>query len=818
MNWRPWFRAGLPAVTMLVLASSFASAATAPFDLPGPRLEIRITRAGRSLPISQVPNLQAGDEMWLHPDLPANESIHYLLIPVFLRGSLNPPPEDWFTKVEAWKPQVQRDGVNIHVPDGALEALIFWAPDTGGGFTTVRTAVRSRPGVFVRAAQDLYAADLTRSRLDSFIDSVKKISNTDPTRLQARSKLLAQTLYLKINTACFDLAPEQQEACLIENPDNLVLNDAQSQSMVTALTSGAASDMINQISASTAAGGGMYSPYVGAVVDMVRIMGSLHTAQYAYIPALSVNDDGAIQLKLSSPPSFSNPKSVMVASLPPVAPVHFPMLRAVHPEELLCLERPKLVLSVEGAPLVFSTNYAHDLVLHVQDSAGHSVDLPATANAERGGFVVDARALQDSSVSGTVTGKLRGEWGFDPWDGPDFAFTNSRPQEWTFAAGETSAVTAADKISLHLQADSVVCVQAVTIDTPQGKTEKTTITRTPPRLMEVNLPVTKTSQGVYTLMVSEYGQAKPEKVPVHVYPPSAEVSGLILHAGDDQAVMTGTHLQEVTTVDMSGTIFHAGALKHTGTEDKLQLKTSTNLAGSKVFVEDATITAHVHLKDGRVLDTPVTIAPSRPQVELLSKSISVTPGGSSAFIHLGNDNDLPQYGHLNFFLKSTAPPQFPRDQTIEVGGADGGFVTSLTLANNSLTLQDAQTVFATLDPAKAFGASAFGPLRFRPVTAAGVPGDWQPLANLVRLPELKHVDCPSNPADLCTLTGDNLFLIDSIAASPQFAHPTSVPMGFAGNTMKVPRPNGTTLYLKLRDDPSTVDLVSLPVMPAADQN
>jgi hypothetical protein len=228
--------------------------------------------------------------------------------------------------------------------------------------------------------------------------------------------------------------------------------------------------------------------------------------------------------------------------------------------------------------------------------------------------------------------------------------------------------------------------------------------------------------------------------------------------------------------------------------------------------------AHVHLKDERVLDVPVTIAPSRPQVALLSKSIAVNPGGSSAFIHLGNESDLPQYGHLNFFLKSVAPQQFPRDETIEVGAADGGFVTSLTLANNSMTLQDAQTVFATLDPAKAFGSSAFGPLRFRPVTAAGVPGDWQPLANLVRLPELKHVDCPSNPAELCTLTGENLFLIDSIAASPQFAHPTSVPLGFAGNTMKVPRPNGTTLYLKLRDDPSTVDLVSLPVLPVADQN
>ncbi len=803
---------------MLGLASSFAFAATAPFDLPGPRLEISITRAGRSLPISQVPNLQAGDEIWLHPDLPPNESIHYLLIPVFLRGSLNPPPENWFTKVEAWKPQVQRDGVNIHVPEGALEALIFWAPDTGGGFTTVRTAVRSRPGVFVRAAQDLYAADLTRSRLDAYIAAVKKISNTDPTRLETRAKLLSQTLYLKTNTSCFELAPEQQEACLIQNPENLVLNDAQSQSMVTALTSGAASDMINQISASTAAGAGAYSPYVGAVVDMVRIMGSLHTAQYAYIPALSVNDNGAIELKLSSPPSFSNPKSVMVASLPPVAQVHFPMLRAVHPEELLCLERPKLVLSVEGAPLVFSTHYAHDLALHVQDSAGHSVDLPAIANAESGGFVVDARSLQSSSVVGTVTGQLRGEWGFDPWNGPEFAFTNSRPQQWTFASGETDAITAADKVSLHLQADSGVCVQGVTVDTPQGKVEKTTITRTPPKLLEVNLPVTKSSRGLYTLTVSEYGQAKPEKVPVHVYPPSAVVSGMMLHAGDDEAVMTGTHLQEVTTVDIGGSVFHAGSMKHTGSEDSLELKTSTNLAGSKVFVEEATIMAHVHLKDGRVLDTPVTIAPARPQVELLSKSIAVNPGGSSAFIHLGNDNDLPQFGHLNFFLKSLAPPQFPRDQTIEVGATDGGFVTSLTLANNSLTLQDAQTVFATLDPAKAFGASAFGPLRFRPLTAAGVPGDWQPLANLVRLPELKHVDCPSDPAALCVLTGDNLFLIDSIASSAQFAHPVSVPMGFAGNTMKVPRPNGTTLYLKLRDDPSTVDLVSLPVLPMSNGN
>ncbi|MHB1744463.1 MAG: hypothetical protein ACYCRE_06785, partial [Acidobacteriaceae bacterium] len=59
---------------------------------------------------------------------------------------------------------------------------------------------------------------------------------------------------------------------------------------------------------------------------------------------------------------------------------------------------------------------------------------------------------------------------------------------------------------------------------------------------------------------------------------------------------------------------------------------------------------------------------------------------------------------------------------------------------------------------------------------------------------------------------------DSIAATDQFTRPTAVPLGFAGNRLKVPRPNGTTLYLKLRDDPSTVDLVSLPVVPEPDDN
>ena len=40
-----------------------------------------------------------------------------------------------------------------------------------------------------------------------------------------------------------------------------------------------------------------------------------------------------------------------------------------------------------------------------------------------------------------------------------------------------------------------------------------------------------------------------------------------------------------------------------------------------------------------------------------------------------------------------------------------------------------------------------------------------------------------------------------------------VPIGFSDMSLTVPRPNGTLLYLKLRDDPATVDMAVLPVLP-----
>jgi hypothetical protein len=74
-------------------ATTGARAENAAFDLAGPQVEMTVNRAGKTLPIAEVPNLQAGDRLWIHPVLPEDQSVRYLLVVAFLRGTTNPPPK-----------------------------------------------------------------------------------------------------------------------------------------------------------------------------------------------------------------------------------------------------------------------------------------------------------------------------------------------------------------------------------------------------------------------------------------------------------------------------------------------------------------------------------------------------------------------------------------------------------------------------------------------------------------------------------------------------------------------------------------------------
>src|SRR5580704_3091836 len=221
---------GRPRIAV-VLAAFFGACtmlhaqAAARFDLTGPKIEIHVTRVGKTLPIAAVPNLQAGDKIWLHPDLPPTQSVHYLLVAAFLRGTTNPPPDNWFFRIQTWDKKVREEGVTITVPSEAQQAILFLAPETGGDFSTLRSAVKGRPGVFVRASQDLAEAGFEQGRIEKYLDAMKQVPPGDPKALQDHSDLLARTLALRPNPDCLKRDPSQQYTCLTQSGNQMLLDD-----------------------------------------------------------------------------------------------------------------------------------------------------------------------------------------------------------------------------------------------------------------------------------------------------------------------------------------------------------------------------------------------------------------------------------------------------------------------------------------------------------------------------------------------------------------------------------------------------------------
>src|ERR1039457_5075220 len=362
------------------LASTGPHALAQAFDLAGPKVDVHVKRGDLTLPISETPNLLPGDRLWIHPDLPESQSTHFVLVVAFLRGATNPPPPGWFTRVETWTREAGDEGVFVTVPSEAQQALMFLAPESGGNFNALRKAVHDRPGTFIRAAQDLQAASWDRMRVESFLAQVKVTSQSDPKSLKEHAEMAARSLAIKINQDCFEKPPDQQVSCLSLNSAGLVLDDSNAQSLVAQLTSGSTTDLMNQISYSSMAGGGAYSPYIGAIVDTAKILASLHTAHFQYIPALALPISDTLNLRLNVPPSFRDPKSVVVVALPPIGPIQPPTLHPLNQAQGFCLQAPGLVLFTDGAPIVFSTQLAYSLTLHI-DIKGAPVDLPLRADS-----------------------------------------------------------------------------------------------------------------------------------------------------------------------------------------------------------------------------------------------------------------------------------------------------------------------------------------------------------------------------------------------------------------------------------------------------
>jgi hypothetical protein len=793
------------------------------FDLAGPTIDIRVTRGNATLPIAQVPNLQAGDKLWIKADLPPSQSNHLILIVAFLRGTTNEPPDNWFTEIDTWEKKTA-EGTTVTVPNEAEEALLFVAPETGGDFKTLRSAVKGKPGLFIRADTDLNEASFEQQRIEHYLAAMKTVPQDDPKAIQEHSAKLAATLALKPNADCFKQPIDQQVICLTQSSAPVLLDDGHGQSIAEAISTGPSSDFINAASYTQPVGAGLYSAYVGAVVDLVHLVGMLRTAQYQYIPGLSFPQGSSLSLRLNAPPSFHKPESVIVIGLPSIQKAKLPPLHPHDANQVACLLQPKMTIPLEGAPLVFSSSFAHGLVLHL-NRTGAPTDIPLTPDAFEGGLVVakeekreplvDPKSQDDNAqptkpdvrigttTDLTITGTVRGYWGFDPFEGPTITLQQVKGKDWKIVGD--AQLLAGQENHLTLKGDGSSCIEhiALTSDNAKdvdisfkpatGKDAKDTVA------LDVSL---KTVQpGGYSLAIQQYGDAERDKVPLTAYSASIHLDAIKIHGGDKTAILTGQGLKDVVSVEVEKQTFTPSA---EGNDDKtMHLQADTG-----VSPEDGS-NATAKLKDGRTMPVKISVGAARPELKLLSfKATSVQQDGTLP-VSLGAKDDILLEGKLTFVVQTK--DAFPRAQTIEVATADGSVHTVLSLATSDLVLQDDHTAVATLDPLKAFGQSAFGKLQMRPVAADGTPGNWTPLGILVRVPKITAIHCTTTEAPTCTIDGSNLFFVQSFAAAKNFSNPTDVPPGFAENNFAVPTPSdGATLYLKLRDDPSAVATVTLP--------
>ncbi len=609
---------------LLFLTTLPALTQGARFDLPGPKIDIRVTRAGVTLPIAEVPNLQPADQIWLHPDLPASQSVHYLLIAAFLRGTTNPPPDAWFIRIETWQRRVREEGVIVTVPPEAQQAVLFLAPETSGDFTTLRSAVKGRPGIFVRAVQDLNEAGFEQARIEKYIAEMRRVPPGDAPALAKHSDLLARTLALRPNPDCFKRPLDQQASCLTQTGTQTLLDDGHAQSVAAALTNGQGSDLINQASYTRLAGAGNYSAYVGAIIDLVRLTSSLHTAKYQYIPAIAFPGDispaspnsaavpglnpkpESLSLRLNTAPSFNNPKSVIVIGLPAVQPAVAPPLRPVDPAHISCLLNPAMVLPVEGAPLVFSTNYAHDLILHLNSpnrvpqvltassaplGSIPTQNIPLLPDAYQGGVILDphpqirkelplipepAKGAPGSTVTPSTLGSsaissapapatpgtpttatVQGFWGFDTYTGPTVALQQTSGTNWRVVDSPQTALIAGKPNHLQILATGTACIQSIALEPENTKADWKLATQTPPPQTPQVEPVDLTlnlkqsaTPGTVQLAIQQFGTPTPDRVGTRTFAQPAHLDSLRIHAGDPTGELTGTSLDQVKSVTL----------------------------------------------------------------------------------------------------------------------------------------------------------------------------------------------------------------------------------------------------------------------------
>ncbi len=322
--------------------------------------------------------------------------------------------------------------------------------------------------------------------------------------------------------------------------------------MVAELTSGASADLIGQISSTRLMGSGYYSAYVGAVVDVVRLMTSFHTAEYQYIPALALPKGDQLNLQLNAPPSFVKAEvragdwtsGDRGAAASTIARSRYQGRRTACRTPRWCCRRKALRWSSppSSGTIGFCTPTA---------SRAHRWIFRSKPDAAKGGFVIDSHPQGRRSLRQDIHSSPKPIWrSSDPRsverckDAGASTPSKARP----FICGllvrrigrsppaDQTALIAGRDDTVHLKSDQAVCVDDVTVQDAQGKKLKATHKLMKPDELQVDVALKDVAPGPLNMQVKQYGLSKPDEVSLHSYAEAGHLDTFTIDAGDHQGI------------------------------------------------------------------------------------------------------------------------------------------------------------------------------------------------------------------------------------------------------------------------------------------
>jgi len=207
----------------------------------------------------------------------------------------------------------------------------------------------------------------------------------------------------------------------------------------------------------------------------------------------------------------------------------------------------------------------------METKSGKSLNLPLTADAERGGFLVNTRGVHLNDLPDEFTASVHGVWGFQKFEGPAFSRAKFTANQVGNCVERCQCANRGRQDTLHLQSPDACCVSGVTVKSEQGNDLPTLWKRTKPDELEVRISTAGRVRGRVSVDVEKFGLSEPDGIPLHTYAEAGRLDHFSVHAGDSEGMLRGTRLDEVTSLELNGIHFLALNVTRANQQDELRM-------------------------------------------------------------------------------------------------------------------------------------------------------------------------------------------------------------------------------------------------------